>query len=227
MAPSSAFGTGSATFSMGSAGSELLKLGKPGKYSGGSGFLTWRDSVVDYVKLMDKRLSDAMTHIETHLNSVTDLPQPVDDDDRARSETLRYMLRSLTVDDSAAQAVVLSAPAGNGLMSWLLLIQEYGGRDDATPGGLLTAILNFDFGKNLVELKDRFKEYERLYRELVGRVGTGHISDAVRRERVMSGVPEPLRQHLQLCASRATTYDEVRTIVSEFLRVRFLLTPST
>jgi len=85
--------------------------------------------------------------------------------------------------------------------------------------------LNFDFGKNLVELKDRFKEYERLYRELVGRVGTGHISDAVRRERVMSGVPEPLRQHLQLCASRATTYDEVRTIVSEFLRVRFPTDP--
>jgi len=90
--PSSAFGTGSATFTMGSAGSELLKLGKPSKYEGGQGFMTWRDSLIDYTKLMDKRLSDAMVHIEQHLNGVQEIPQPTDEDDAARSETLRYML---------------------------------------------------------------------------------------------------------------------------------------
>ena len=94
-------------------------------------------------------------------------------------------------------------PDQNGYEPHRSLMLRYGSRDAHSETALLIKVMNFNFG-DIDAMETKFEDFNLLIKE--------HDD--------ISGLPEPLRTHLQLNSQSCTTFLEMRQAINQYLTAR-------
>ena len=120
----------------------------------------------------------------------------------------------MMLTEGPALTRVINAGHGQGLNAWRMLAAEYEPKPSARNVGDLLAILQLDFGKDIVT---GFETFDKLVHEF-DRRSPNPLQDEVKIGTVLENLVDgPLKQHLRMSLQQLDTYDKLR---NEVIRVR-------
>ena len=186
-------------------------LGKPKPFKGtATEWPNWSVVFRCYCGAMSPQLAALMEWAEKHPAEV--LNASLTSDQLHHSTSLFYILMMLV--EGPALTRVINAGSGQGLNAWRMLVAEYEPKSSARNVGDLVAILQYNFGTDLIS---GFETFDRLVSEY-DRRNPNPLQDEVKIGVVLRNLVDgPLKQHLLMTLRDLDTYVKLR---NEVVRVR-------
>ena len=186
-------------------------LGKPKPFKGTPAeWPNWSVVIKCYCGAMSPQMAALMEWAGSHVGEC--LNAALSQDQIHHSTQLYYILIMLV--EGPALTRVINAGHGQGLNAWRALVAEYEPKSAARKVGDLVALLQFDFGKDIVV---GFETFDRLINEY-DRKSPIPLQDDVKVGTVLRNLADgPLKQHLLMSLDQLDTYDKLR---NEVIRVR-------
>jgi hypothetical protein len=214
----------------GSTGQKLVDtrvLGKPSTFSGetdangkpteGMAWTPWRFTLRAYLTAVNPRVRHLMDESE----KATENPNPIENsdmgnpEDRELSEHLFYTLAMLC--RGKALQVVQRADEGAGCECWKQLAREYEPRTPARFQGMLTELLDPSLTDDGIQSIYEWERAVRRYEEQSGDVFPESIKVAILGTKLSDS---RLRAHMNLNATRLSTYGLARKEAVDYLRAK-------
>ena len=182
---------------------DLERYVKAEKFTGpDDDFPDWSDTIMSHIGTLGGDIYDRMKEVSKRMTPLGDVE--FDAAVKLMSRQVYHLLKCST--KKGAAKLVRSVTNHNGFEAWRLLHRRYGRQDLLGTLGTQQQLLSFDFGDSLKELDERFADFKGLLKELEESPSAETPNDTTLRALLLTKMPDPLRNHLQLNQKLYPTY---------------------
>ena len=190
---------------------EDMRVGKPEPYAPRKDFDDWDFTFNRHAGTLDPAYPALLKAARPSPTVVMETPPHEE-----QSATLLYLLTMLT--QKGARKVVRKAETTvskrTDNCAW------YGTSVQEGSTGLFVQMMTCKFGSKIEDVEDRPNEFLELVRRYHKANGTDPVPDQVKKARIISNTPEPLKTHLQLNVAKLGNFNALRVATEDYLKSR-------
>jgi hypothetical protein len=201
---------------MATSGLDQRFLRQPKPFDGTKLTQSWED----FAFLMRSYLTVLRLFDDRQLHKVEQCDQPItlnslSQAEQSKATDMWYVLVQLL--EGRALKLVKRVEMGNGLEAWRQLARRFQSDGKESGAGILSQVLDFNFGKSPDTFLDRLVDFDLLVASYNDQHPVDELSLDILKTLVIRGAPDPLKTHLRVTGSQCE-YPALRSLVENYLK---------